>query len=162
MIMIMTEEIKNAIVKEINSKLNENGVTADSNANSLFHFAKADKNGYETAFTFSDIITIFNIVRKHMSDLDEKEIRINFGDEGGSYGGDASLTSIADNGKSITLDGDSDSTEDALTAKDIIEHNASNTNMEVYLANMDEGGDYGTYRMMTLIYFDKNGKIYFD
>ena len=158
----MTEEIKNAIVKEINSKLNENGVTADGNANSFFYFTKADKNGYEMAFTFSDIITIFNIVRKHMSDLDEKEIRINFGDEGGSYGGDASLTSITDKGKSITLDGDRDSDEDALTARDIIEHNASDTNMEVYLANMDEGGDYGTYRMMTLIYFDKNGKIYFD
>lgn len=112
----------------------------------------------EKTYLMVEVLNIFETIN-----CDDFKLRIQYGDEGGEYWGDASVNTFETDGVHYTLDGDVDGMHE-MTVKDFIERaedfdDMNDTDGRLLIKNMDGGGDYFGYRECEYVEVDLENKF---
>lgn len=110
-------------------------------------------------FTLFSLTSIFRTIWKACNEIYKFKMGIQYGDEGGEYYGYGILNFLENDGIHFLADGDVEGAK-AVNVADFCANSEEfdDTDVELWIKNMDEGGDYFGYRDCSYFGIDLKNK----
>lgn len=143
------DKVKNILGESFRISKNGNIIYVDANKGSLV----------EKSFTLFDVVNIFRSIGSAFN-IYKYELRIQYGDEGGEYYGSGEVNFLENDGIHLLIDGGVDNVK-TMNVADLCGacDEYDDINVDLWIKNMDGGGDYFGYRDCTYFGIDFENKI---
>lgn len=153
----MNELNMNEVFENVKNIFSDNyGVSTN---NHIIYISAYKHQIVDKTFTLVNLVDIFRAFWKAFNNIYKFKMGIQYGDEGGEYYGYGTLNFLENDGIHFLADGD----VEGATVMNVADFCAKSeefddTNTDVWIKNMDEGGDYFGYRDCTYIGIDLNNE----